>query len=713
MGAGRRQRDPGRAGEAGMSVAERPRYRIGIDVGGTFTDLVLVSTDTGAVVRRKELTTPEQPEVGIMRGLEDLVRDVPDALTGAEHIIHGTTLVINAVIERTGPPTALLTTRGFRDVLELRRHKRNEVYDIRGDHREPLIPRELRFEVSARLRSDGAELAPVDEDEIAAVAARLAELGVASVAVCYLHSYLRPDHERATRDILARVAPELSVSLSSDVLPELKEFERTSSTAINAYSRPLVSRYLTSLESRLAERGTRGRLLLMHSSGGVLSTETAKAFPVRIIESGPVAGVLAAVHAGRQAGEDDVIAFDMGGTTAKACVVSGGTVPMTNEFEVARMLRLRKGSGLPVGVEAVDLVEIGAGGGSIAAVNERGLLGVGPRSAGAEPGPAGYGRGGTEPTVTDADLVLGFVSADSFRRPGLHPDAGLAERAILARVGEPLGLSLHRAAFGIHDIVNENMAAAISSYLAERGVDRTKRTLVASGGAGPVHAYGLARKLGIGRVIVPYAAGLASALGFMVAPVSYLASRALRVRFDAVSPAEVFATRQELADEVSDALELAAPGREVRLHAEIDACYSGQDYAVPLDLCERPEELTAQWVRQAFDAAYSRQYGYTYDDVPLDLVRVRVRGEAVDRGVPWSGTAAATVAGTATTGTRPAYDLATNEWAEFAVVVGDLLPEGTTVPGPCIIEQAETSVVAGSDATVVRLAGGHFLIEIS
>jgi N-methylhydantoinase A len=695
-------------------VGQRARYRIGIDVGGTFTDLVLMDTTTGAVVRRKELTTPEQPELGILRGLADLAEEVPEALVAAEHVIHGTTLVINAVIERTGSRTALLTTRGFRDALELRRHKRNEVYDIRGDHVEPLIPRELRFEVGARLRSDGTELAPLDAAEVEELARRLVDLGVESVAVSYLHSYLRADHERATRDVLARVAPRLSVSLSCDVLPELKEFERTSATAINAYARPLVDRYLSSLERSLRERGTRGKLLLMHSSGGVLSTDTAKALPVRIIESGPVAGALAAAHVAGQVGADDIVAFDMGGTTAKACVVAGGAVPMTNEFEVARVLRLRKGSGLPVGVEAVDLVEIGAGGGSIAAVNARGLLGVGPRSAGAEPGPACYARGGTEPTVTDADLVLGYLAESGFARRGLRIDRGLAERAITRGVGEPLGLSLERAAFGIHDIVNENMAAAVSSYLAERGVDRTKLTLVASGGAGPVHAYGLARKLGIARVVVPYAAGVASALGFMVAPVSYVATRALRERFDRLTPAEVFEVRDALAAEVRAALDLAAPGREVRLRYEIDACYTGQDYAVPLELCDRPEELTAQWVREHFDRAYSGQYGYTYDDVPLDLVRVRVRGEVRETGArPSADSGGGPADAAAPTGTRTAYDLATDEWTQFAVWDGDRLPEGATAAGPCIVEQAETSVVVGSDATAVRLAGGHLMVEIS
>ncbi|HLE28707.1 MAG TPA: hydantoinase/oxoprolinase family protein, partial [Anaerolineales bacterium] len=492
--------------------------RLGVDVGGTFTDFVLLDDATGQVRTYKCLTTPRDPSNAIEEGIRGLATRVPGCVERLEEIIHGTTLVINAIIERKGARTGLITTQGFRDVLELGREIRYAPYDVFAEFPEPLVPRRRRLEVNERLRADGSVLRPLDESEARERVHALAGMGVESIAVCLLNSFENPAHELALKHIIAEEFPSASISISYEVLPQIREYERTSTTVTNAYVKPLTEKYLRRLYDRLASLGFRGQLFIMLSSGGVTSAETAAEFPVRIIESGPTAAVIAGQYYSRLFNLPEMFCFDMGGTTAKSCLIQGGLAGVVPTFEVGRVQRFMKGSGLAIQVPVVDLMEIGAGGGSIARMSRLGTLQVGPESAGAEPGPMCYGRGGTEPTVTDADLLLGYLDADYFLGGVMKLDVEAAKRGVEARVAKPLGVSFIQAVWGIHDLINEMMAAAAKTHIAERGGNPQVVTLAAFGGAGPVHAYGLARKLGAPRLIVPPNAGVGSALGFFTAP---------------------------------------------------------------------------------------------------------------------------------------------------------------------------------------------------
>ncbi len=466
--------------------------RIGIDVGGTFTDFVLLDDATGHTETYKCLTTPRDPSDAIEEGVRVLAGRVPGGLDRLEEVIHGTTLVINAIIERKGARTGLLTTRGFRDVLELGREIRYAAYDPFAQMPEPLVPRERRLEVDERLRADGSILVPLDEEMAREVIRELARHDVASIAVCLLNSFENPAHELTLKRLLAEELPGVSVSISYEVLPRIREYERTSTTVTNAYVKPLTETYLRQLRERLTALGFRGRLFIMLSSGGVTSAETAAEFPVRIIESGPTAAVIAGQYYSRLFDVPAMFCFDMGGTTAKSCLVENGVAAVVSTFEVGRVQRFQKGSGLTIQVPVVDLMEIGAGGGSIARASRLGTLQVGPESAGAEPGPICYGRGGVEPTVTDADLLLGYLDPTYFLGGAMKLDPDKARHGIEERVARPLGVSFIDAVWGIHDLINETMAAAAKTHIAERGGNPHRVTVAAFGGAGPVHAYGLA-----------------------------------------------------------------------------------------------------------------------------------------------------------------------------------------------------------------------------
>ena len=507
-------------------------YRLGCDIGGTFTDFVLVNDHTGEFTINKCLTTPGDPSDAVEQGIQELLERTPGFMPQIEEIIHGTTLVINAIIERKGAKTGLITTRGFRDVLELGRELRYDAYDIFSEYPLPLVPRSLRHEVSERITVDGRVLEDLDELEVRRVLGNLLELGIESLAVCLINSYENPVHEKAIQDLIQQAAPDLSLSTSFEVLPQIREYERTCTTVTNAYVKPITAKYLAKLSSRLESLGFKGKLFIMLSSGGITSVETARKFPVRIIESGPTAAVIASQHYGRMFQVKDMFCFDMGGTTAKSCLIQKGQAGLVSTFEVGRVQRFKKGSGLPIQVPVVDLMEIGAGGGSIAKMSKMGLLQVGPESAGADPGPACYGRGGKNPTVTDADLVLGYLDPDYFLGGTMPLDKAASEKALEEKVAKPLGTTAVGAAFGIHDLINETMAAAAKTHIAEKGGNPNIVTISAFGGAGPVHAYGLAKKIGAPRILVPPLAGVGSALGFFTAPVAFDLTRSHRVTLD-------------------------------------------------------------------------------------------------------------------------------------------------------------------------------------
>jgi len=675
-------------------------WRLGCDIGGTFTDFVLLDETSGAFSVEKVLTTPADPSEAVDDGVGRLLARHPGFVAATEHVIHGTTLVSNAVIERKGARTAVIATRGFADILEMRREIRYDIYDIGAVYPTPLVERNARREVTERVGSDGGVLTPLDEADAAGVLAALAAEGVESVAVCLLHAYANPAHERAI-ERLAAAHPALAVSLSSEVLPEIKEFERTATTAVNAYVKPLVARYLERLEERLAARGLHRRLFMMLSGGGITATATARKFPVRLIESGPVGGALAAVHLGRRAGLGDVLSFDMGGTTAKACLIRGGEMPIATELEVDRVHRFKRGSGTPLGVPAVDLIEIGAGGGSIAGMNSVGLLQVGPQSSGADPGPICYGRGGTAPTVTDADLVLGYLDATYFLGGAMPLDRAGARHGIESEVGKRLSLPAEEAAWGIHEVVNENMASAIRMYVAEKGGDLAHTTLIAFGGAGPVHADGVARKLGVPRLLVPRGAGVFSALGFLVAPVSFEVSRTRPMRLAHADPARLAALFAELEAEAAGVVRHAAPGAGVRFARAADVCYHGQGHQIRVTLAAGDAGLAPAAIAGRFLAEYKTRYGYTYEDLEIELVTLRVTAAAERTAPEPSAPAPEGAAREALKGERPAWSPRGRRFVPHRVYAMGRLDPGASLAGPAILEEDASTLIVGEGATAV------------
>ncbi|MCZ6729053.1 MAG: hydantoinase/oxoprolinase family protein, partial [SAR324 cluster bacterium] len=529
-------------------------YSLGIDIGGTFTDIVVYDHESGAHFNRKELTTQDDPARGVISGLMRIleVQDLdPRQFT---RVVHATTLFANALIERKGAKTGLITTEGFRDALEIGRERKYELYDIFIEMPEPLVPRNLRLEVGERVGPDGRVQRPLDKAQLKRVARELVDAGAESLAVVFLHSYANAEHEQEALGLLTEQHPETYLSVSCEVAPEIREYERTSTTVANAYVRPMAARYLGHLESQIEELHVGAPLLLMLSNGGLTHLEEAKRTPIQLLESGPAAGALAAAWFGGQGGEGNLLAFDMGGTTAKLSLIDKGEPLVAYEFEAARQKRFIKGSGLPIKVSTIDLIEIGAGGGSIAHVDEMGLLKVGPQSAGSEPGPACYPRGGTAPTVTDADLLLGYLNPEFFVGGEMAIDPAAAESA-LQPLAAQTGLSLTGVAWGIHDVVNESMAGAARVHIAERGKDPRNYALLATGGAGPVHAYYVARKLGLSRLICPPSAGVASALGLLMAPARVDRVATVASRLDELDWADLEATFRRLEEDAMQVIQ--------------------------------------------------------------------------------------------------------------------------------------------------------------
>jgi N-methylhydantoinase A len=688
--------------------------RLGIDIGGTFTDFVLLDDATGRVATYKCLTTPRDPSDAIEEGMRGLEKIAPGYVDGLEEIIHGTTLVINAIIERKGARTGLITTQGFRDVLELGREIRYAPYDVFAEFPEPLVPRRRRLEVNERLRADGSVLRPLDESEARETVRALKGMDVESVAVCLLNSFENPAHELALKRIVAEEFPSASISISYEVLPQIREYERTSTTVTNAYVKPLTEKYLRRLYDRLASLGFRGRLFIMLSSGGVTSAETAAEFPVRIIESGPTAAVIAGEYFSRLFNLPEMFCFDMGGTTAKSCLIQGGVAGVVPTFEVGRVQRFMKGSGLAIQVPVVDLMEIGAGGGSIARMSRLGTLQVGPESAGAEPGPICYGRGGTEPTVTDADLLLGYLDADYFLGGAMKLDAEAARRGIEEKVARPLGVSFIQAVWGIHDLINETMAAAAKTHIAERGGNPKVVTVAAFGGAGPVHAYGLARKLGAPRLIVPPNAGVGSALGFFTAPRAFDLVRSHKTPVLSADFAEIEQLFREMEAEGERTLCRAGAEGALEFTRSVDARFIGQGSETNLPIPENDfTKISPAEVRRRFDETYTRLYGRTYPASPVEFVNFRVRASLpvrlleLPRLTNKNGRAQDAVKGE-----RRAFSGLARDFIPFTVYDRYKLFPGATFSGPAIVEERESTVIVGEDARVSVDEFGFLWIEL-
>jgi 5-oxoprolinase (ATP-hydrolysing) len=687
------------------------RYRIGFDIGGTFTDFILLDTQRSEIRLHKCLTTPHDPSVGALDGLNELLSAAGLTIADVADAVHGTTLATNTLIERTGARLGLITTRGFRDILEMGTEQRYDIYDLFLKFPDPLVPRRHRLEVNERMDRDGNVLTPLDPAEVRAAALRLCSEGVESVAICFLHSYRNAAHERAAAEIVRAACPDLAVSVSSEVVAELWEYQRCVTTCANAYVQPLMARYLEKLDRELRARGFRGELYIMHSAGGLLSLESARAFPIRMLESGPAGGGLATAFFGVSAGMADVISFDMGGTTAKACLIEDGRAEIAPLMEAARVHRFKKGSGLPIKAPVIDMIEIGAGGGSIAAIDEVGLLRVGPRSAGADPGPACYARGGSEPTVTDANLLLGYYDPGFFLGGRMALDAEAAERA-LAGVGRRLGLSAVDTAAGIHRLVTENMAAAARIHIVEKGRDPRRYAMVGFGGAGPAHAAEVARILGVREVVIPPASGAASALGFLAAPLSFEQVRSYPVRLDAPDAAAVMeATLRELEQEAQAYLVAAGvAAQDVVAERSADMRLEGQMHEINVPLPDGA--ITAGLlpaIRDAFARVYAARYTSVYGGVGVQAISFRVRccGPSPRLALKEAG---ARASGSALKGTRPAWF--GDRFVETPIYDRYALTPDTGISGPAIIEEREATTVILPDDRVTVDASGSLRIAI-
>jgi N-methylhydantoinase A len=698
------------------------QFGLGIDVGGTFTDIVVYDAATGRQASHKELTTHDDPARGVMTGIDRVLPESAIAPSDIGRLVHATTLFSNALIERKGAATGLITTKGFRDTLEIGRERKYELYDIRIVKPAPLVPRHLRLEVPERMAVDGSVRIPLDEGAVLEAAARLTAEGVTSAAIVFLHSYANPAHERRAVELLSEHYPGLTLSASIEVAPEIREYERVSTTVINAYIKPLAERYIASLAGQIAARGIAAPLLLMLSNGGLTNIDEAKRTPVQLLESGPAAGALVAAHLGAVDGGRHVLAFDMGGTTAKLSIVDDGKPTVAYSFEAAREKRFVEGSGLPVRISTLELIEIGAGGGSIAHLDDIGLLKVGPVSAGSEPGPAAYGRGGTQPTVTDADFVLGYLNPAYFVGGTMAIDIGAAEAA-LRPLAERAGLSVAGLAWGIHDVVSENMASAARVHLAEHGKDPRRYALLCTGGAGPVHAYYVAKKLGLRRLIAPRGAGVASALGLLIAPARVDRVATVARELDQIVWPDLEATFVRLQTAARAVLAATLPDGAAPVIARLaDIRYVGQASELVVPLPAGPYTAASRGaLMQAFEASYVAAFTRTPPTTQVEIINVRVSASIeIERGAlpAQAATGAPPVPPASATradpikGTRPVYFPEFREFRPTTVYDRYTLVPGAALDGPAIVEERESTLVVGPGGRFEVAASGNIIVSI-
>lgn len=684
-------------------------WRLGVDIGGTFTDVALEGPDGRFIA--KVLTTPNAPEAGVLTAIGQAITQAGLAPADLSAIIHGTTLATNALIERKGARTALITTQGFRDVLHLGTESRFEQYDLYLEKPEPLVPRRLRFTIPERLNAQGEVLLPLDEAAVTALIPTLAEQAIESVAVAFLHSFANPAHEQRTRELLAGALPELSISLSCEVSPEIREYDRFSTTCANAYVQPKVARYLRNLELLLRENGFTCPVFAFLSNGSLTDLETASRFPVRLIESGPAGGAVLASHVAQQCGLENVISYDMGGTTAKLCLLNGAKPQTAREFEVARMYRFKRGSGLPVRIPVIEMVEIGAGGGSLCQINPLGLISVGPDSAGSEPGPACYSRGGSRATVTDANLLLGRIDPAAFAGGTLPLDPAAAEAAVGRDVAQPLGLPRPIAAQGIVEVVDENMAGAAREHAAEQGQSLAGRTLIAFGGSAPLHAAHLAQKLDLERIVIPSGAGVGSAIGFLRAPVAFELVRSRYQRLDSLDVALINTMLEQMTAEARTFVARGAPNREVQVNRLAYMRYVGQRHEISVPLPSAPlHSGDAEKLCAAYDTAYLEQFGRIIPNLEIEVmswsVAVSTLPPAVER-LPETQPF---------TEVKPAASKLLFDFEQGAALAASIyhrsdLRPGAAMSGPALIVEAETTTVVppGWRAAVNGL--GYIVLE--
>ena len=696
-------------------------FRLGIDIGGTFTDFALFDERGNEVAVAKRLTTPADPSIAVIEGTAALLQREGVPMAEVESIAHGTTLVTNAVIERRGAKTGMLVTAGFRDILDMGFEQRYDLFDLRLTWPDPLVPRRLRREVPERVGHDGRVIAALDPECTRAAVRDLVETaGIEALAICFLHSYANPVHEEAAGEFVRAEFPNLHVSRSAEVFGNMREYERWTTATMNAFTQPMFDRYIERLERGLADLGFGGRLFVMTSSGTSIVPETARRFPVRALESGPAAGALMSAHHGRKLGHPDLLSFDMGGTTAKGALVRGFTALKQYDLEVGRVHEFKSGSGLPVKLPVIDMIEIGSGGGSLARVDERGLIRVGPKSAGADPGPACYAKGGTRPTLTDADVVLGYLDPGFFLGGEMRLDADAARAAIEEHVARPAGLDPDRAAWGVHEIANEDVARAFRIHASERGFDYRRSSMVAFGGSGPVHALAIARKLRIPRVIFPIGAGVMSALGLLVSPLGFEIARSRRVYVADLDAASFEGFIAPLVEEASEFLHRAGIA-DPRIGARLDMRYQGQGYEIEVALPDggariadgtgtRVADGTGTRVADGtgagtgagyadafarldalFRARYAEIFSETFLDEPLEIVSWKVEAAGEEAALDYAG-----IAG----GARAREKRPRNVWFGDAFVECEVLDRyalepGTAIEGPAVIEERESTCVLG------------------
>lgn len=678
--------------------------RLGVDIGGTFTDLVL-ETPQG-MSSTKVLTTYGAPEDAILDGMHQVCAKAGIDPSAIKQVIHGTTLATNALIERRGAKTALITTKGFRDVIEMRTESRFEQYDLNLKLPDPLLPRQYRYPISERLDADGNVLIALDETELSALVQAIKTAGFESVAIGTLHSYVNDAHEQRIAEALRAAMPELSISLSSEVSPQMREYERFNTTIANAYIKPLMASYLGRLKQRLAEEGADCPVFLMHSGGGIISLESAAEFPVRLVESGPAGGAVFAAKIAEAHGLDKVLSFDMGGTTAKICLIKNQTPKTARVFEVARSYRFKKGSGMPISIPVIDMVEIGAGGGSLAHVDALNQIRVGPKSAGSEPGPACYGRGGQQPAVTDADLVLGKLDPDNFAGGSFKLSAHASGQALETELGAKLGMSRLEAAQGLVEVVDENMSNAARVHAVENGEDLSDYTMIAFGGAAPLHAARLCEKLGIDRCLVPPGAGVGSAIGFLRAPFSFEATKSVVMSLDRFDEARVGDTLASLRTEASDFVRLCDNGAEILTSHKVYMRYRGQGWEIPIDL---PQELIeapeAAALKALFEAEYTSLFGRPVAGLEIEAV-VWAVNTFTQQAKAERVAAADTGTFQGIQGQRPLFDLATESLDQATEIQRADLKPGQVFEGPAVVVEDETTIIVPTSRSAKAWADG-------
>jgi N-methylhydantoinase A len=679
--------------------------RLGVDIGGTFTDVVLeVGT---ASFSTKVLTTYIAPENAIIDGMQQVCGKAGIAPSEIDQIIHGTTLATNALIERRGAKTALITSEGFRDVIEMRTESRFEQYDLNLSLPEPLLPRQMRYTVPGRMDASGAELLPLTRAEIEPVVAKIAAAGYDSIAVGLIHSYLNDAHEKLVGEVLAERMPEAMVSLSCEVSPQMREYERFNTVVANAYIKPLMKSYLGRLEGRLRTEGVSCTIFLMHSGGGIISLENAAEFPVRLVESGPAGGAVFAANIAARYGLDKVLSFDMGGTTAKICLIKNQTPKTSRVFEVARTYRFKKGSGMPISIPVIDMVEIGAGGGSLAHVDAMRQIRVGPESAGSEPGPACYGRGGAKPAVTDADLVLGKLDPDNFAGGSMVLDAKASARVLTDVLGDLLDMEATTAAFGLAEVVDENMANAARVHAVENGEDLSDYTMIAFGGAAPLHAGRLCEKLGVDRLLVPQGAGVGSAIGFLRAPFSFEANRSVYMTLNGFDADRIKTLLMDLQAEAIGFVRNCDATSPILSEFKVYMRYSGQGWEIPITLSEdqamNPDAATFE---AHFIEDYVKLFGRAVAGMDIEITVWSVNATTPPEPVALVAEAAPSPAPSPAQGSRQVFDPALADFVAADVVLRATMTDGLRVDGPAVITEDETSIIVPSSRTAQRQPDG-------